>query len=42
MAELEKILSEREPRYALADKTVLTSGLTPEGIADEIAAWVVD
>jgi XRE family aerobic/anaerobic benzoate catabolism transcriptional regulator len=42
MAELEKILSEREPRYALADKTVLTSGLTPEGIADEIAAWVVN
>lgn len=40
MAELEKILAEREPRYALADRTVLTSGMSPDRIADEITAWM--
>jgi XRE family aerobic/anaerobic benzoate catabolism transcriptional regulator len=41
MAELEAIFAARVPRYSLADKTVLTSGLSPEGVADEIAAWML-
>ncbi|MGQ0552523.1 MAG: shikimate kinase [Planctomycetota bacterium] len=41
MAELREILAAREPRYALADLTALTSGQDPDGVAAEIAAWLV-
>ena len=40
MAELRQILTAREPAYALADLTALTSGHDVEGVAGEIAAWV--
>jgi len=40
MAELKQILAAREPAYALADFTALTSGHDVEGVADEIAAWL--
>lgn len=40
MAELQQILAAREPSYALADFTAITSGQEVEGVAGEIAAWV--
>jgi XRE family aerobic/anaerobic benzoate catabolism transcriptional regulator len=40
MAELRQILAAREPSYALADLTAITSGQEVEGVASEIAAWV--
>jgi len=39
MAELRQILAAREPSYALADFTAITSGHDAEGVAEEIAAW---
>jgi XRE family aerobic/anaerobic benzoate catabolism transcriptional regulator len=42
MSELLGLLAEREPRYALADRTVLTSGRAPEDIAAEIAEWLTN
>ncbi len=40
MNELKAILAAREPKYGLADHAVLTTGKSPQQIADEIAAWV--
>lgn len=40
MAELKQILAVREPSYALADFTAITSGHDVDGVASEIAAWV--
>jgi XRE family aerobic/anaerobic benzoate catabolism transcriptional regulator len=40
MDELRRILSAREPRYALADLVSITSGQDAPGVAHEIAAWV--
>jgi XRE family transcriptional regulator, aerobic/anaerobic benzoate catabolism transcriptional regulator len=40
MAELKQILATREPSYALADLTAITSGQDVEGVAREIEAWV--
>jgi len=39
--ELAELLAAREGRYALADVTVVTSGKTPDAVADELAAWVL-
>ena len=40
MSELKAILATREPLYARADRTVPTSGRTPEQVADEVATWL--
>ncbi len=40
MNELRAILDVRGPRYAQADLTVVTTGRTPQQVADEIGAWV--
>lgn len=39
LEELRGILATREPLYALAGLTVLTEGLAPEALADEIIRW---
>ncbi|RKY17184.1 MAG: transcriptional regulator [Planctomycetota bacterium] len=40
MVQLESLLAERAPRYALADLTVQTDGKTPVEVAREVANWV--
>jgi XRE family aerobic/anaerobic benzoate catabolism transcriptional regulator len=40
MNELRAILAAREPRYAQADRTVMTTGKTPQAIADEVVRWL--
>jgi XRE family aerobic/anaerobic benzoate catabolism transcriptional regulator len=40
MTELKSILAAREPLYARADRTVATSGRTPQQVAADVAEWV--
>lgn len=40
MQQLRQLLDAREPRYASADLTVDSSGLTPDQVADAIVEWV--
>ncbi|HEX5010062.1 MAG TPA: shikimate kinase [Planctomycetota bacterium] len=42
MTELKSILAAREPLYAQAERTVETSGRTPDNVSADIASWLTD